>query len=169
MSLLPRNEIPERDITEARHMPGALLGALAAVIGAVAWAFFAALTQRIFAFGAIGIGALIAWAYRRGAGPVDGLGRAIGALLTLVSVMLGQVLFYAWAVAQSRPRVGFQLDAGLAAHLAVWREHPGTEVIVLLFGLVGAWVASRALRRPRQSVVALHPEQDPREAPRRAA
>jgi len=169
--LRAEGEMAERayNMTEARHLPGALLGAGAAVVGAVAWAFFAGLTQRIFAFGAIGIGALIAWAYRRGAGRVDGLGRAIGAALTLVSVVLGQVLFYAWAVAQSRPRVGSQLDAGLAVYLATWREHPGTEVIVLLFGLVGAWVATRALQRPRQSVVVRQPDQDPREAPRRAA
>src|SRR5262245_8418852 len=47
------------DMTEARHLNGLALAAVAAVIGAIAWAGIGALTHRIWAMAAIGIGALV--------------------------------------------------------------------------------------------------------------
>jgi len=157
------------DMSEARHLNGAALAALAAVLGAAGWALFAALTERVFALAAIGIGAMVAFAYRYGAGRVDGMGRAIGGVLTLASVVLGQILYYAWALSKEHPDFGFQLEGGLAVYLGMWGEQMGTEIIVLVFGLVGAWVATKALVRPAQHPVIREADQDPREAPRRAA
>lgn len=137
------------DMSEARHVPGALLAVVAAVVGAAAWAAVGAITNRTFAAAAIGIGFIVALGYRQGAGRVDGLGRAIAALLTLASVVLGEVSLYAWWVAKERPEIGFNLDAGLFVYLKAWAERPGSEFITLAFGLAGAWYATRALQRPK--------------------
>jgi hypothetical protein len=137
------------DMSEARHVPGALLAVVAAIVGAAAWAALGVITDRTYALVAIGIGLLVAVAYRKGAGRVDGLGRAIAGFLTLASVVLGQVSLYAWWVSKERPDVGFNLDAGLHVYLRAWALKPGSEVITLLFALLGAWYATRALQRPK--------------------
>jgi len=144
-------ELAERayDMTEANHVVGACLGAFAAIVGATAWAALGALTQREFAAAAIGIGALVAWAYRRGAGRVDATGRVVSAAFTLGSVVLGEILMYAWWVAKARPDIGYRLEAGVYVYLTSWKTQPGGCVITLLFGALGAWVASKALARPK--------------------
>jgi len=137
------------EMKEARHLPGATFALLAAVVGAVLWAGIAAITQRIFAMAAIGIGALVAWAYRAGAERVDVAGRVIAAILTVASVVMGEILLYTWWVAKANPEVGFNLDAGWYVYLETWSRSPKDEVMSIFFGLVGAWVASQALQKPK--------------------
>jgi hypothetical protein len=137
------------DMIEIRHAAGAARALAAAAGGAVAWAAIGALTERMFAAAAIGIGALVAWAYRKGAGRVDHAGRVIAAALTLSSVVLGEILLYAWWVAKANPAVGFRLDAGWYVYVQTWLKDPGQEILSLVFALVGAWVASKALQRPK--------------------
>jgi len=137
------------DMIEARHAAGATRALLAAMAGAVAWAAIGALTERMFAAAAIGIGALVAWAYRHGAGRVDRAGRVIAAGLTLFSVVAGEILLYSWWVAKANPEIGFRLDAGWYVYAQAWLKNPGQEVLSLFFGLIGAWVANRALQRPK--------------------
>lgn len=134
---------------DARHFNGLALACVAAVLGGIGWAALAVLTQSIFAAAAIGIGMLVAWAYRLAAGRVDLAGRVIGVGLTLVSVMLGEMLLYAWWISQAHPEVGFSLEAGWLTLVGTWAKTPGQEVVPLLFGLVGAWVASSVLQKPR--------------------
>ena len=144
-------EMAERayEMTEANHGAGAMLAGMAAVAGAVCWAALSLLTQREFAAAAIGIGALVAWAYRRGADRVDGLGRFVSAALTLMSVTLGEILLFAWWVAKARPDIGYRIDAGLQTYRSAWRERPGDQAITLLFACLGAWVAFKALEKPQ--------------------
>jgi len=144
-------EMAERsyDMIEVRHLPGAALGLVAALVGAVAWAAIAAVTERIFVVAALGIGGLVAFAYRRGAGRVDAAGRAIASALTLVSVVLGEVLLLTWWISRSNPEIGFNPDAGWYAYLLTWQKAPGQEVVILFLGLVGAWFATQALQRPK--------------------
>jgi hypothetical protein len=148
---LAEGEMAERayEMTEANHGVGAALAGFAAIVGAVAWAAVSALTQREFAAAAIGIGVLVAWAYRRGAGRVDVLGRVVGAAFTLASVTLGDILLFAWWVAKARPDVGYQFDAGLYVYGSAWHDRPADQVITLLFASIGAWVAFKALERPK--------------------
>jgi len=148
---LAEGELAERayEMTEANHGVGAVLAGLAALVGATGWAAVSAVTQHEFAAAAIGIGALVAWAYRRGAGRVDALGRGVAAGFTLASVTLGDVLLFAGWVARARPDIGFRLDAGLAVYLSAWRERPADQAITLLFAGLGAWVALKALARPK--------------------
>jgi hypothetical protein len=137
------------DMTEARHVAGASRAFVAAMVGAIAWAAIGALTQRIFAAAAIGIGALIAWAYRHGAGRVDRTGRMTAACLTILSVVMGETLLYAWWVSKAQPAAGFSAEAGWHVYVRSWAESPGQEAITMLFALVGAWAASQALQRPK--------------------
>ena len=144
-------EMAERayEMTDTNHGVGAALAGFAALVGATAWAAVAALTQREFAAAAIGIGALIAWAYRRGAGRVDTIGRGIGAVFTVASVTLGDILLFAWWLAKARPDIGYRLDGGWFVYLSAWRERPADQVITLLLGCAGAWVAFQVLARPK--------------------
>ena len=137
------------EMTEARHLNGFALSAVAALIGAIAWAGIGALSHRIFAMAAIGIGALVAYAYRLGAGRVDVTGRVIAAALTVSSVVMGEILMLAWWIAQRFPEAGFDLNAGWVAYQRSWASAPADEGAALFFGLVGAWVASQALQRPK--------------------
>jgi hypothetical protein len=149
--MLAEGELAERayEMTEANHGVGAVLAGLAALVGATGWAAVSALTQHEFAAAAIGIGALVAWAYRRGAGRVDALGRVVAAAFTLASVTLGDMLLFAGWVARARPDVGFRLDAGWLVYLSAWKQRPAEQVITLLFAALGAWVAFKALERPK--------------------
>jgi hypothetical protein len=137
------------EMIEVRHLPGTVLGLGAALGCAVAWAGIGALTERIFAAAAVGIGAFVAFAYRHGAGRVDGAGRVIGGSLTLLSVVVGEVLLLTWWVSKAMPNIGFNLEIGWLSYLKIWVEAPGQEAVPMLFGLVGAWVATRALQRPK--------------------
>ena len=144
-------EMAERayEMIEINHVNGLALAFAAAILGAAAWTAVAVLTHRIFAMGAIGIGVLVAFAYKRGAGRVDLLGRVIAALLTLASVMLGQVGFYTWAVQQRFPELGYNLGVGFRAYLYTWAHRPAEEIVPVFFGLIGAWVATKALEKPQ--------------------
>ena len=148
---IAEGELAERayEMTEANHGVGAALAGLAALVGATGWAAVSALTQREFAAAAIGIGALVAWAYRRGAGRVDGVGRGLAAAFTLASVTLGDILLFAGWVAKARPDVGFRLEAGVLVYLSAWSKSPADQVMTLLFAGLGAWVAFKGLVRPK--------------------
>jgi hypothetical protein len=169
--LRSEGEMAERtyEMTEARHLMGFAFAVCAAVAGAVAWAGLAALTERIIAAAAIGIGALVAWAYRRGAGRVDAAGRVVGAVLTIGSVVFGQVLYYAWLVSHMRPDLGFRVEAGWEVYGSSWSRDPGIEALALFFGMVGGWVAMKALQRPKQHKVIREAGTQPSQQDRRAA
>ena len=132
-----------------QHVLGVLLASVATAIGGAGWAAIGALTQRIFVAGALGIGALVAFAYRLGARRVDAAGRVIGGVLTLASVALGEILLDAWWVAQANAGYGYHVEAGWLVYAETWAKHPGEEILPLLFGLVGAWFAMKALEKPK--------------------
>jgi hypothetical protein len=156
------------DMTEVRHIAGASRAFMAAMAGAVLWAAIGALTNHVFAAAAIGIGALIAWAYRSGAGRVDHSGRMIAASLTVLSVVMGETLLYAWWVAQANPGSGFSAEAGWRVYVRSWSVSPGDEIITMLFAVIGAWAASQALQRPRLGT-RIENAADPGEEQRKAA
>ena len=165
---LAEGELAERayEMTEANHGVGAALAGLGALVGATGWAAVSTLTQREFAAAAIGIGVLVAWAYRRGAGRVDIPGRVLAAAFTLASITLGDILLFAGWVAKARPDIGFRLDAGWFVYLSSWRQRPADQVITLFFAGVGAWVAFKALERPKlkRTIQAAEPAEEKRAA-----
>jgi hypothetical protein len=137
------------EMKDASYARGLLFALGGVVAGAVAWAALAVTTQRMFALVGIGIGALVAWTYQLGAGKVDVSGRAIVAVLSVVSVALGDVVFVAWMIAKERPDIGFNLAIGLAASIGMHTENPRDAIFALICGVAGAWVAVSALQKPQ--------------------
>jgi hypothetical protein len=134
---------------DANYARGLLFALGGVVAGAVVWAALAVATQRMFALVGVGIGALVAWTYQLGAGKVDVSGRAIVAVLSVVSVAVGDVVFVAWMIARERPDIGFNLAIGLAASIGIHTENPRDAIFALICGVAGAWVAVSALQKPQ--------------------
>ena len=159
--LRTEGELAERtyEMTEARHLNGTLVALFAAIAGAIVWAGLGAFTQRIFAVAGMGIGALVAWSYRQAAGRVDPTGRVIAAALTLASVAMGEMLLYSIWIAQGNPELGFALETGFFAYLDTWVRNPGEEIIPLLFSVLGAWIAMKALEKPKLAAKIEHTDE----------
>lgn len=120
-------------------LAGILYGVVAAVVLAALWGGVAYLINRIFLWGAIGIGVALAWAINRGMEKVNHFGRALTVLLTLATVLAGDYLFILFSAAR-------EVDGGLSLGLAsvVARQFyevdfkEGSGGVSLLFALVGA-------------------------------
>lgn len=120
-------------------LAGILYGVVAGVVLAALWGGVAYLINRIFLWGAIGIGVALAWAINRGMEKVNHFGRALTVLLTLATVLAGDYLFILFSAAR-------EVDGGLSLSLAsaVARNFyevdfkEGSGGVSLLFALVGA-------------------------------
>ena len=169
--LRAEGEMAERtyEMLEARHAAGAALAALAALVGGVVWGGLEALTGRIFAAVAIVVGVFVAWAYRKGAGRVDAMGRVIGGAFTLAAVALGDTLMIAYQVWHDHPDFGFRPDRALFGYLYVWVKRPTALLPSLFFALIGAWIAWKALQRPRLAADIRQADGTAGEAQKRAA
>ncbi len=135
--------------TEANYLTGLLYGAGGSVVGGITWALLAIATKRIYAAVAIGIAWLVAWAYVKGAKKIDGLGKLIGAVLTMGGVAVGDVMFYAYTVHAVRPEIPFDLGIGWRVFLKVLTTSPRELAGEIMFGLVGVWYVFRYLEQPK--------------------
>jgi hypothetical protein len=84
----------EYEAMESNLGLGLIYGAAGAVVGALGWAAIALFLNRISLWAAFGIGLLVAWAVIKGMGRITLLGQAAIGVLTIASIMLGDVLFY---------------------------------------------------------------------------
>lgn len=152
-------ELAERsyEMKEAQHARGILFALGGMLAGAAVWAGVAIGLHRMFAMVGVGTGALVAWAYHKGAGKVDVSGKAIAATMTVLAVAIGDILFTTWAVAQARPDIGFNLPVGLATTIGLALDDPRDTIVSLIFALVGAFVAVGALQKPKLKPVIEQP------------
>src|SRR5262249_49614632 len=134
-----------------------------------AWALFAAWTGRIYAALAIGIGFLVAWGYKLGAKKLDLIGQISGAVLTLASVVLGEIFFFAWQVKVYKPEVGVRLAGGVWVFLQVLQESPAEIIFPIFFGAIGAFGAVGVLSKPRFTPKIEAPEETAQTDQRKAA
>ncbi len=134
---------------EANYLMGALYGMAGSVIGGIAWALLVIASKRIYAAVAIGMAWLVAWAYVKGAKKIDGLGKLIGAVLTMGGVAVGNVILSAHAVHAARPDIPFDLRIGWQVFLKVLAKSPHKLAGEFIFGLVGVWYVFRYLEKPR--------------------
>ncbi len=137
------------DEGEANRLLGTFYGMWASLVGGVLWGLISFSTRRMFALVAIGIGMLVGMAYRYGAKKMDLAGRAIGVVLTLGGVVLGDVLFYALALTRLEPQPGFHLEAGWTMFWQMLAKGSGSVIVSLLFGVVGSLYTVRVLARPK--------------------
>jgi hypothetical protein len=132
---------------------GLVLGIGAAVLGGLAWGLVAYAINRIFLAGAILIGYFVAAAVLKGTGKVTRFGQITIPILTVASVLFGDVIFYTLAVMKDQ-HVAFsgKLLSAIVSHL-MDIETKGGGVLSLVFGLVGAGFALYSARKPKFQAV----------------
>lgn len=134
---------------EPNHPNGLALGILAAVAGGVAWGLVAHGIHRIFLYGAILIGYMVAWAVIKGTRKVTTFGQVLVPVLTVASVLFGDAIFFTLEVMKSQ-KVPFSLKLLQAVIASMWEiEMKGDGVLTLVFALVGAGYALYAARKPK--------------------
>jgi len=137
---------------EPNYPNGILLGVLAALAGALAWGGIAYSLNRIFLWGAIGIGYLVALAIIKGTGKVTRLGQILTPVLTLASILFGDAIFFTLTVMKQEniPFSGHLLKTILQHFVEIERQ--GGGIASVLFALGGAAYAVYAARKPEFAV-----------------
>ena len=134
---------------EANYPNGLVLGILAALLGGLAWGLVAYGINRIFLYGAILIGYLVAQAVIKGTRKVTRFGQILIPILTLASVLFGDAIFYTLSVMKSES-LPFSMKLLSAVVVHLWEiEKEGGGILSLLFALVGAGYALFAARKPK--------------------
>jgi hypothetical protein len=133
---------------EANYINGLALGLLAALAGSLAWGFITYWTERIFVWGAIGIGLLIGFAFFKGVGKIENLGRIIVAVLTVLSVLFGDAIFFT-LVLMKELNLPFSMELlQLVITKFTELESESTGYATYLFALAGALIALYSMRKP---------------------
>ena len=128
---------------------GLVLGVGAAVLGGVAWGLVAYGINRIFLYGAILIGYLVARGVLKGTGRVTRFGQVLIPILTVASVLFGDAIFYT-LVAMKQEKVQFSGKLLGAVLSSLWElEKEGSGILSLIFAMVGAGYALYAARTPK--------------------
>lgn len=141
------------DAITPNYPNGLVLGVAAAAAGGLAWGLVAYGINRIFLYGAILIGYLVAMAVIKGTGKVTRLGQAIIPLLTVASVLFGDAIFYTLIVMKEE-HIAFSTKLLRAIVVHLWQiESKDNGVISLLFALIGAGYALYASRKPKFKAV----------------
>jgi hypothetical protein len=137
------------------NLPFALVtAAVLAVIGALAWAGLTIATNKMYWLVAIGVGALIGVGTAKAAGKGGLPVQVIGAVFTVASVLLGQVLITAWFVSQTAKKLGGTVDWGkfISNIPDILVEGGSDTVFALAGGLLGAYFAAKAATKPKHEV-----------------
>jgi hypothetical protein len=137
---------------EPNYPNGLFLGTGAALAGALAWGGIAYSLNRVFLWGAIGIGYLVALGIIKGTGKVTRLGQILTPVLTLASILFGDAIFFTLSVMKQEniPFSGHLLKVILQHFVEIERE--GGGIASVLFALGGAAYAVYAARKPEFSV-----------------
>jgi hypothetical protein len=132
---------------------GLVLGMAAAAAAGLAWGFVAYGINRIFLYGAILIGYIVAAGVIKGTGKVTRFGQIIIPVLTVASVLFGDAIFYT-LILMKEEHVAFSIRLLKAVMLHLWQiEIQGSGVLSLLFALAGAGYALYSARKPKFQVV----------------
>lgn len=141
------------DAITPNYPNGLVLGIGAAALGGLAWGLVAYAINYIFLYGAILIGYLVAAGVLKGTGKVTRFGQIMIPILTVASVLFGDLIFYTLIVMKQEhvPFSGRLLQA-LMTHL--WEiETKDSGVLSLVFALVGAGYALYSARKPKFQAV----------------
>lgn len=127
---------------------------VAAAVGAAVWAGIVIATERMFWLLAIGIGALIGVATAKAAGKGGWPVQVLAVLATVVSVLVGNVLIYAYAANKEITAQGDTVDwlAFARAIPQLLVEGGGDTLFALGSGLFGAYYAARVTVRKKLDV-----------------
>jgi len=137
------------------NLPFALLAAaVLAAIGAIVWAGLAVATGSMYWAVGIGIGALVGFGTLKAAGKGGLPVQLIGAVFSVASVLLGQLLFVAYHVQKDVREAGEEFDwaAFFADSIEILKAGGSDTVFALVAGLIGALIAIQAASRPKHEV-----------------
>ncbi len=151
----------------SNFLKGVVLGMAAALVGGLAWGVVAYLVNRIFVLGAVVIGLLVAWAIIKGMGKINRIGQVLIAVLTIASVLFGDVVFYI-LTGMRELNVPFSLELFRFVLRNFWGLGTAGPISVF-FALLGAgYVLYYKARKPKIKVVFEHLKTE-REEPERIA
>lgn len=137
------------DQLETNLPQGALYGIGAAAIGGLAWGLVAYAIKTIFLWGAILIGGFVGKAVVKGMGKVTWAGRIMIGVLTIASVVFGDILFYTLVV-MSEMHVPFSLGLVTEVLSNLWTIETSSKggLGSVAFALIGAGYVVYSTRRP---------------------
>lgn len=139
----------EYEAKETNLAQGLIYGTVAALVGALAWGLVAYGLNRIFLWGAVIIGLLIAKAFFYGMGKVNMAGQIAVFVLTVVSVIFGDVIFMTLSVMKEQHvAFSFSIITYLITHL-VEIESEGSGIMTVFFALIGAGIVVYSNRKPK--------------------
>ena len=141
------------DRLESNLFLGAIYGLVTAAVLAAAWGGIAFAINRIFLWGAIGIGIALAWAVNKGMEKVNTAGRAMTVALTLTTVLAGDYLFILLSASREvEGGLSLRLASAVARQFWAIEFNEGSGWLSLLFALVGAGYILYVNRPPRFQV-----------------
>ena len=137
------------------NLPMAVLSAvLLAGAGAALWATVAIATDRMFWLLAIGIGVGIAWGTVKAAGRAGMEVQVLVGVSTLLSVLLGEVLFIAHIVQKQAEQSGGQVNWVLFARAvpSLLVGAGAATAFTVMGALFGAWTGMKSSSKPKLEV-----------------
>lgn len=128
---------------------GVLFGLVAALAGSLAWGLVAYAIHRIFLYGAILIGLLVAKSVFVGMGKVTRAGQIMIAVLTAASVLFGDAIFYTLSV-MKETNTAFTGGLLWAVVRNLWEIEVRSDggIVSVLFALIGAGYVLYTQRKP---------------------
>jgi hypothetical protein len=135
---------------EMNFMRGFVFALAVALACSLAWGLVAYAVNRIFLWAAIGIGFAVGWAFIKGAGKIDTMGRILVALLTVASVLFGDVIFFTLSVMkETQSPFSFELLRLIIANFWEIERESGGGWVSILFAVGGAAYALYVWRKPK--------------------
>lgn len=135
--------------TETNIAQGALYGVGAALAGGLAWGLVAYAINYIFLWGAIGIGFVVGKAVVHGMGKVTWPGRILIGVLTVASVLFGDLLYYTLVVMREQ---NLPFSTGLVMEILAnfWEIETDSDggLASVAFALIGAGIVAYSTRKP---------------------
>lgn len=134
-----RKAIDAYEALPSNPVAGLIAGIIASVAMACAWGLVAYGLNRIFLYGAILIGVVVAWAVNKGMGKVNFFGQAITVILTLFSVIAGDYLFILLSAAKElESPIDLDLARLVVDHFVEIEFAEASGYLSMLFGVIGA-------------------------------
>lgn len=127
---------------------GIVVGAAAALVGAVIWAFITALTEYQIGWMAIGIGFLVATAVRVAGKGIDKIFGIVGALLSLIGCVVGNLLTAIYVIAKAQGVSELDVMAALDFQFIVEIMVAMFDPMDILFYVLAMYVGYRYALRP---------------------
>lgn len=139
----------EYERLETNLPQGLLYGSVAALGGSVVWGGVAYAINYIFLYGAVAIGWVVGWAVHKGIGKINLAGQIMVGVLTVASVLFGDVIFYTLAfMKEMNLPFSMELLGTVMENFVEIETDSKGGVASVFFALIGAGIAVYSHRKP---------------------